>query len=67
MSAHPSESESLAWTDLVLAAMGLVLVGGLAVGVFSAVPMRVAGSVGSVIATAMWAGSVVANPDERTA
>jgi hypothetical protein len=67
MSARPSESKSIAWTDVVLAAMGAVLVGGFAVGVFSSVPLRVAGGVGSVIATAMWAGSVAVNPDERSA
>jgi hypothetical protein len=66
MSATPSESAPLAWTDLVLAAMGIVLVGGLAVGVVSSVPLRLSGGVGSVLATAMWVGSVAVNPTERT-
>jgi hypothetical protein len=67
MSAKPSESAPLAWTDLVLAAMGIVLVGGLAVGAVSSVPLRLSGGVGSVLATAMWVGSVAVNPAERTA
>ena len=67
MRSRPSDSRPLAWTDLVLAAMGLVLLGSLAVGALSAVPLRVAGGVGSVLATTMWVGSVAANPDERTA
>lgn len=67
MSAKASEPAPLAWTDLVLAAMGIVLVGGLAVGVVSSVPLRLSGGVGSVLATAMWVGSVAVNPAERTA
>jgi hypothetical protein len=67
MRSRLSDSRPLAWTDLVLAAMGLVLFGGLAVGTLSSVPLRVAGGVGSVLATTMWVGSVAVNPDERTA
>jgi hypothetical protein len=60
-------SKPLAWTDLVLVAMGVVLVCGFAVGVVSEVPLRVSGGIGSVLATAMWLGSVAVNPGERTA
>jgi hypothetical protein len=67
MNSRPSESEPIAWADLVLAAMGVVLAGALVVGLVSSVPLRVAGGVGSVLATATWIGSVAANPDERTA
>ena len=57
----------MSWTDLILAAMGVVLVGAFTVGFVSSVPLRVAGGVGSVLATAVWAGSVAVNPEERTA
>ena len=43
---------SPAWTDLILLAMGLALIGGVTVGVFSATPLRVGGSVGSLLAVA---------------
>jgi hypothetical protein len=62
--ASPAQS-SFAWTDLVLAAMGIVLFGAFLVGLFSSVPLRIASSVGSVVATATWLGSVVANPGTR--
>jgi hypothetical protein len=63
-SPEPSAS-SFAWTDLVLAAMGVVLVGAFLVGLFSSVPLRIASSVGSVVATATWLGSVAVNPSAR--
>lgn len=56
---------SLAWTDVVLATMGVVLFGAFTVGFFSSVPLRLASSVGSVLATATWVGSVAANPSAR--
>jgi hypothetical protein len=67
MSPRPSRSAPLSWTDLILAAMGVVLVGAFTVGLLSSVPLRVASGVGSVLATAVWAGSVAVNPEERTA
>jgi hypothetical protein len=63
MSSRRAEPTPPAWTDLVLVAMGLIFAGAFAVGVFSSVPLRVAGSVGSVAATATWLGSVAVNPD----
>ena len=65
MSSRRAEPTPPAWTDIVLVAMGLVLAGAFAVGIFSSVPLRVAGSVGSVVATATWVGSVAVNPNER--
>jgi hypothetical protein len=65
MREQSTDADPLAWTDVVLAVMGLVLVGAFAVGALSSVPFRVAGSVGSVIATAAWVGSVAVNPDGR--
>jgi hypothetical protein len=65
MSSRRAEPTPPAWTDLVLAAMGLILVTGFGVGVFTALPLRVTGSVGSVLATATWVCSVAVNPDER--
>ena len=65
MSSRRAEPTPPAWTDLVLVAMGLVLVGGLGVGLVTSLPLRVTGSVGSILATATWVGSVAVNPDER--
>jgi hypothetical protein len=45
--------------------MGLILVGGFGIGLVTSVPLRVTGSVGSILATATWVGSVAVNPDER--
>jgi hypothetical protein len=67
MSSRRDEPTPPAWTDLVLAAMGLILVGAFGVGLLSSIPLRVAGSAGSVLATATWVGSVAVNPDDRTA
>lgn len=65
MRGESAERSSLAWTDVVLAAMGVVLLGAFTVGLFSSVPLRLASSVGSVLATATWAGSVAVNPSAR--
>ena len=54
-----------AWTDVLLVAMGLILIGGFAVGLLSSIPLRVSGTIGSVLATATWIGSVAVNPDEH--
>jgi hypothetical protein len=58
-------SSSFAWTDVVLVTMGVVLFGAFTVGFFSSIPLRLASSVGSVLATATWLGSVAANPSAR--
>jgi hypothetical protein len=65
MSSRRVEPTPPAWTDIVLVTMGLVLVGGLGVGLVTSLPLRVTGSVGSILATAAWVGSVAVNPDER--
>ena len=56
---------SPAWTDLVLFAMGLSLLGGVAVGVFSATPLRVGGSVGSILAAATLLVGTLWSPADR--
>lgn len=55
---------SPAWTDLVLFAMGLSLFGGIAVGAFSATPLRVGGSAGSLLAAATLLGGMLWHPSE---
>jgi len=65
MRGESAEPASLAWTDVVLATMGVVLFGALTVGFFSSIPLRLASSVGSVLATATWVGSVAVNPSAR--
>jgi hypothetical protein len=67
MPARSPTSARFAWADVLLAAMGLVLVCSFAIGLLSSIPLRVAGGTGSILATVMWAGSVAMNPDERTA
>ena len=65
MRGESAEQASLAWTDVVLATMGVVLLGAFTIGFFSSIPLRLASSVGSVLATATWVGSVAVNPSAR--
>lgn len=65
MRGESTEPASLAWTDVVLVTMGVVLLGAFSIGFFSSVPLRLASSVGSVLATATWVGSVAVNPSAR--
>jgi hypothetical protein len=65
MRGESAERPSLAWTDVVLGVMGVVLLGAFTVGFLSSVPLRLASSVGSVLATATWVGSVAMNPSAR--
>lgn len=55
-------SDAPAWTDIVLVVMGVALLAGLSYGWMSSVPLRVAGSVGSIIAAAILLGGMFWNP-----
>ena len=55
-------SNAPAPTDLVLVVMGVALVAGLSFGWMSSVPLRIAGSVGSIVAAAILLGGMVWNP-----
>lgn len=55
-------SNAPAWTDFVLLVMGVALVAGLVVGWVSHLPVRVTGSVGSVVAAVALIGGMVLNP-----
>jgi hypothetical protein len=58
--------ESPAWTDLVLFAMGVSLLGGIVVGWLSTIPLRIGGSVGSLLATATFLGSIWWQPADHS-
>ena len=58
----PLPSNAPTWTDFVLFVMGVALVAGLVIGWVSHVPVRVTGSVGSLVAAAALIGGMVLNP-----
>lgn len=55
-------SDAPTWTDFVLLVMGVALVAGFAVGWTSHLPVRVTGSVGSLVAAGALVGGMVLNP-----
>ena len=55
-------SDAPTWTDFVLLVMGVALVAGLIIGWVSHFPLRVTGSVGSVVAAVALVGGMVLNP-----
>ena len=58
----PLPSNAPTWTDFVLFVMGVALATGLVIGWFSHIPVRVTGSVGSLVAAAALLGGMVLNP-----
>ena len=58
----PLPSDAPTWTDFVLFVMGVALVAGLVVGWVSHVPVRITGSVGSIVAAVALVGGMVLNP-----
>jgi len=54
------------WTDVVLFSMGLFLVTGFLAGYASAVPLRIAGSAGSLGAALTFLSGIAWNPSART-
>ncbi len=55
-------SNAPTWTDFVLLVMGVALFAGLVIGWVSHVPVRIAGSVGSIVAAVALVGGMVLNP-----
>lgn len=55
-------SDAPAWTDFVLLVMGVALVAGLAIGWVTHLPLRVTGSIGSLVAAGALVGGMVVNP-----
>ena len=58
----PLPSDAPTWTDFVLFVMGVALVAGLVAGWVSHIPVRITGSVGSIVAAVALVGGMVLNP-----
>ena len=58
----PLPSNAPTWTDFVLLVMGVALVAGLVIGWTSHIPVRVTGSVASIVAAAVLVGGMALNP-----